>query len=107
MKGFSKVQYKVIQEEVPVLGPWVGIEKPDCENASLSFPILNNLGLLFWQVDLVTTVQMRVRTRTIAACEGLNPQTQTRRSCATASGRSRTPSAARSGKCCSYKKNKQ
>lgn len=80
--------------------------KSDCENGSSSFRTLNNPGALLWQVDLVTMVQMRVGMRMNAACEGLNPPTPTRRSCATASGRSRTPSAAKNGRCCSCKKNK-
>lgn len=59
-----------------------------------------------WQAGSVTMVQMRVRMRTVAACEGLSPPTQMRRSYVTASGRSRTPSAAKNGKCSSCKKNK-
>lgn len=53
----------------------------------------------------MTMVQMRVRMRMITVCEGLNLPTQMRRSCVIASGRSRMPSAAKSGRCC-YKKNK-
>lgn len=75
--------------------------EPNCMRMRLVFlpTIERSGGALLWQAGLVTTAQMKARTTTLAALEGLTLRRQTRKNCTTASERSRTPSAVKSRNC--------